>query len=102
MTLDEFRQKHPNKCLTLPKGWQKPEGVSLKKISNAIEKSTKFLQVKPYMPLEKLATTFYEKLCNGNYDDSNYNKNEVKNQQSKFEQGLDAAAKALEELPDEE
>lgn len=102
MTLDEFKQKHPNKCLVLPEDWKKPQGVSLRIISKAIEKSAKFLQVKPYMHLEKLATDFYKKLCEGYYDDSNYKKNEVKNQQSKFDQGLDAAAKALEGLPDEE
>ena len=86
MTLNEFKQKHPNKCLVLPDDWQKPQGVSLRKISEAIEKSTKFLQVKPYMHLEKLATDFYQKLCTGFYDDSNYNINEVKNQQSKSTQ----------------
>ena len=102
MTLDEFKQKHPNKCLTLPEDWEKPEGVSLKVISDAIEKSEKFLQVKPFMTLQKLATDHYEKLSNGYYEDSSYNKNEIKNQQNKFQQGLDAAAKALEGMPDEE
>ena len=102
MTLDEFKQKHPNKCLTLPTDWVKPHGVSLRIISEAIERSTKFLQVKPFMSLQKLATVHYEKLCDGQYDDSTYTKNESKNQQNKFQQGLDVAARALEGIPDEE
>ena len=104
MTLEEFKLIHPNKCLVLPEDWQKPKGVSLKTISNAIEKSTKFLQVKPYMHLEKLATVFYERLCNGYYDDSNYEKNEVKNQSKKntsFSDALASTAKFLEGLPDD-
>lgn len=74
MTLDDFKQKYPEKCLTLPENWVKPEGVKLSVIANAIEKSEKFLKVKQYMTLEKLATKFYDGLSKGKYDDSEYNK----------------------------
>lgn len=103
MTLDDFKLKHPNKCLTLKDDWQVPAGVSLKVISEAIERSQKFLSVKAYMTLEKLATDFYEKVCNGFYDDSVYDKNEVKNsaKQSNLTKGLNTTADILEGLPDE-
>lgn len=74
ITLAEFKVKYPEKCAGLPDNWQKPKGVSLKIIAEAIDKSQKFLKVKTYMTLEKLATDFYEKVRYGIYEDSNYNK----------------------------
>lgn len=83
MTLTEFKQLHPNKCITLPDDWVKPEGVKLKLISEAIKRSEKFLNVKAYMTLERLSTEFYDKVCGNYYDDSNFDNNQVKNEQKK-------------------
>lgn len=83
MTLTEFKQLHPNKCITLPDDWIKPEGVKLKLISDAIKRSDKFLNVKAYMTLERMATEFYDKVCGNYYDDSNFENNPVKNEHKK-------------------
>lgn len=83
LTLDEFKLLYPKKCVGLPEDWQKPQGVSLRKISEAIKNSDKFLAVKNYMSLEKLSTEFYDKVINGYYDDSKHEVNIVKNEQKK-------------------
>ena len=80
MTLSDFKQLHPKKCFTLPEDWKKPEGVKLQIISDAIKKSQRFLEVKNYMSLERLSTEFYDKVCAGWYDDSNYETNLAKNE----------------------
>lgn len=80
LTLAEFKQLHPNKCITLPDDWVKPDGVKLAIISEAIKHSQKFLNVKAYMTLERLSTEFYDKVCGNYYDDSNFDNNLAKNE----------------------
>ena len=105
MTLSEFKQLHPKKCFSLPEDWIKPDGVKLQIISEAIKKSQKFLEVKNYMTLERLATEFYQKVCAGWYDDSNYEINIAKNEKTKTPNqnftGRDYSGKDLSTLYDD-
>lgn len=100
MTLDDFKIKYPEKCVGLPNDWQPPKGVSLNVIAEAIEKSQKFLKVKPYMTLEKLATEYYDKVRYGMYEDSSYNKTPT-NKKETLSESLKNIQNIVEVLPDE-
>ena len=100
LTLTQFKLKYPNKCKGLPDGWKVPAGVSLKTIADAIENSQKFLAIAKHMNLQKMANPeFYEKICNGEYDDDKFKKmNEAKKETGGLTESLTNVQKSLQEV----
>ena len=96
MTLEEFKSLYPLKCKDLPDDFKVPANVDLGIIANAIENSTKFLQNEKIkcMTLQNMCTKYYKRICEGYYDDSVYEANQVKRADQKNNKHIVSEAEA--------